>query len=177
MFLLKVGIPDYLYLFLLLTNATGNLDLLDMDDPLVKLTSYVSVLTSKRNNNDLVWSGFYIDDSGLGEMTTAALPVFTFNTTGSMKGELVGVVGHDIPLSQFQSRGVSYAEVLGTVTNRISTCNMKPLGTCPLQVRHRNMSTSTVEALVPVCKSLQQTAAVVASFLRYAISNILQNKS
>lgn len=126
-----------LCLFIQLTDATGNLGLSDLDDPLVKLTSYVSVLTSKRADDDLVWSGFYIDDSGLGEMTTAALPVFSFNNTGLVKGELVGVVGHDIPLSQLQDRGVSYQGVLGTVTRRISSCNVRSLGTCPMQVRHQ----------------------------------------
>jgi voltage-dependent calcium channel alpha-2/delta-3 len=62
-----------------------------------KMQSYYKVFGATANR-ELFWTAPYLDASGLGMMVTAALP--TYDTSQEFP-ELLGVVGHDILLSDF----------------------------------------------------------------------------
>ena len=68
-------------------------------------------------------------------MTTATHPIFRIADSKRMKGRLVGVVGHDVLVSQLEEFGATFQEVLGKVIQRLSLCQAKDVDVCQLQVR------------------------------------------
>jgi voltage-dependent calcium channel alpha-2/delta-3 len=87
-----------------------------------KMQSYYQVFGATANAN-IFWTAPYLDASGLGMMVTAALPAYeTLNEFPS----LIGVVGHDILLSDFTelvstfASGRSYAFLVDRAGNAIS---------------------------------------------------------
>lgn len=106
----------------------------DADDPLHKLNGFLSFMASLKKSDDIIWSNFYEDDGGLGTMTTATKPVFLYDESQPYRGKVIGVVGHDILVSQLPESGYSYQKVLGKVTNRISVCSSENPQNCSTQV-------------------------------------------
>ncbi|GMH32949.1 hypothetical protein BSKO_00783 [Bryopsis sp. KO-2023] len=127
------------------------------DDILHKLQLYISFLASRRKGDSIVWSSFYEDDSGLGRMTTATQSIFSFDRSAGLRGQLVGVVGHDVLVSQLGDSGFSYLSVLGTVTGRLGTCTVQNMTTCEMQVL-RGMEDQCPEILSKSCHKLEATA-------------------
>lgn len=76
-----------------------------LSDVREKVLSYVSVLSRPlafaKGGPDTSWTPIYLDQLGLGLMITLVAPVFNI-TSPEDKGQLLGVVGTDMPLPQLE---------------------------------------------------------------------------
>ncbi|CAD7695492.1 unnamed protein product, partial [Ostreobium quekettii] len=104
------------------------------DDPLSKFLDYTRFLAWGRRGLDVIWSNFYVDDGGLGDMTTAAMPVYSPNTAEGVPGLLVAVVGKDVLVSQLEQDDENFQDVFDRIIKRTSTCRVSELKPCQLQV-------------------------------------------
>jgi len=104
------------------------------DDPLTKFLDYTRFLAWGRRGLDVIWSNFYVDDGGLGNMTTAAMPVYAPDTAEGVPGLLVGVVGKDVLVSQLEQDDKDFQTVFDRIIKRTATCRENELQPCQLQV-------------------------------------------
>lgn len=90
-----------------------------------KMQSYYQVFGATAAAN-IFWTAPYLDASGLGMMVTAALPTYDSSSQQGEFPSLIGVVGHDILLSDFTvlvstfASGRSYAFLVDRAGNAIS---------------------------------------------------------
>ena len=110
------------------------------DDPLFKMNSYTSYLASKRGDAEVIWSRIYEDEFGLGQVVTAAKPIYSPNTTTTAafdeEGTLVGVVGHDVRLTDFEALVPEFLVAIRRFILRGIQCIDTVFTGCELQVRH-----------------------------------------
>jgi len=95
--------------------------------------SYFTVLSSgiNRSSGSVIWTEPYNDYDGLGQMTTAAFPIYDYTTTIPY---LIGVAGMDILMSDIYSFDEkNYATVLEKLTNRSIGCEKINLNDCQLE--------------------------------------------
>ncbi|CAD7696239.1 unnamed protein product [Ostreobium quekettii] len=104
------------------------------DDPLVKMNAYTSYLASRRAQSDVIWSRTYDDAFGLGTVITAAKPVYGPATAVGEQGPLIGVVGHDVRLSDFNERAPGFQETIGRFISRGNECLPVEFSSCDLQL-------------------------------------------
>eukprot|EP00803_Ostreobium_quekettii_P009591 evm.model.scf_2457.1 EVM.evm.TU.scf_2457.1 scf_2457:378-12449(+) len=81
----------------------------------------------------VIWSDIYEDDGGSGKITTAAMPVYSPDLK-DIPGQLIGVVGHDVRLSDLMGDGEDDEDVISRLIDRASVCRMTELSPCQLQV-------------------------------------------
>jgi len=106
----------------------------EKDDPLFKFLDYTRFFAWGRRGLDVIWSNFYVDDGGLGDMTTAAMPVYSPDTAKGMPGVLIGVVGKDVLVSQLEQDDEDFIAVFNRIIERTSVCRKSKLNVCQLQV-------------------------------------------
>ena len=109
------------------------------DDPLQKMSSYLQFLARERgkafqDQSGIIWSNFYEDDGGLGQMTTAAKPVYAPTTSLGTEGPLVGVVGHDVRVSDLSETSSGFERLIERLIFRSSQCIAEEVDSCQLQV-------------------------------------------
>ena len=93
---------------------------------MTQMSSYIQYAALAFGNTEPIWSEIYEDDSGLGNVTTVAVPVFDCNNI------LKAVVGHDIVATREVEEMVS--QILNDIPKK-RTCD--PIGLsndCQLQV-------------------------------------------
>eukprot|EP00803_Ostreobium_quekettii_P003181 evm.model.scf_371.2 EVM.evm.TU.scf_371.2 scf_371:17986-30545(+) len=110
------------------------LDTSEQDDPLFNFLDYTRFLAWGRQGLDVIWSNFYIDDAGLGNMTTAAMPIYSPGAGNGIPGLLVGVVGKDVLVSQLQADDEDFKGVVDRIIERTSVCYKTDLSACQYQV-------------------------------------------
>jgi len=116
-------------------NATW-IPILPNIDILEQMHSFHSFFANQviEHEEQIIWSQFYEDFSGLGTMTTGTRPIFTLNEQGNIKGKLLGVVGYDIRLADLEANGLKYEEILGQLSQHIGACRVHSIDQCQLQI-------------------------------------------
>jgi len=104
------------------------------DDPLLKMNAYTSYLASRRGESDVIWSRTYEDAFGLGTVVTAAKPVYSPMTSTGEQGGLIGVVGHDVRIEDFNKRAPGFQVVIGRFISRGVQCIPIEFSGCDLQL-------------------------------------------
>lgn len=99
-------------------------------DPLTKMRSYFQFIANGIDSSTVRWTAPYEDAFGLGEMVTAALPVYT--SAGGVRA-IVGVVGADVTMTELESFGDSANIVLAELFRRGRTCTNFSLTECQMQ--------------------------------------------
>uniref|UniRef100_A0A7S1W0M4 VWFA domain-containing protein n=1 Tax=Neobodo designis TaxID=312471 RepID=A0A7S1W0M4_NEODS len=110
-------------------------------DPLTKMRSYFQFLASGISGSSVRWTSVYEDAFGMGQMVTAALPVY--DTTGGV-ARLAGVVGADITMAELQAFGDSATTVIAELYQRGRTCNVFSLSECQMQYLRQQSSAAAV---------------------------------
>ena len=102
------------------------------------MSDYTRFLAWGRRGLDVIWSNIYEDSLGLGLMATAAMPVYSADTVGSdgsaIPGVLVGVVGHDAIVKEFEDAGLEPDSVVARLSRRSELCPEVGLADCQFQV-------------------------------------------
>ena len=104
-------------------------------DPLTAMSTYYTYVAAGRMSTAATWSNPYEDDGGLGTVTTVARPVYSPDGANGVPGVLVGVVGHDVKLTELESEGANHETVLSALVQRSSRCVPLSLSPCQLQVQ------------------------------------------
>eukprot|EP00210_Caulerpa_lentillifera_P001526 g1464.t1 len=89
-------------------------------DILEQMSSFISFFANQviENEEQIIWSRFYEDFSGL----------------GGFRGKLVGVVAYDIRIADLEANGLRYAEILGQLSQHIGECKVYTINPCQLQI-------------------------------------------
>ncbi|CAD7701847.1 unnamed protein product [Ostreobium quekettii] len=106
----------------------------EKDDPLVKFLDYTRFLAWTRRGLDVIWSNFYVDGAGLGNMTTAVMPVYAPETSDGIPGLLIGVVGKDVLVSELEADDADFEDVFKRLIELSSFCRPPEESVCQLQV-------------------------------------------
>lgn len=106
------------------------------DDPLFQMNAYTSYLASKRGDAEVIWSRIYDDAFGLGKVVTASKPIYSPETSLGEDGGLVGVVGHDVRLDDFEAAAPNFLDAVRRFIARGVQCIDVEFGSCDLQVWH-----------------------------------------
>lgn len=69
-------------------------------------------------------------------MTTAAMPVYSPETSEGVPGLLVAVVGKDVLVSQLEQDDKDFKTVFDRIIKRTATCRKIELRPCQFQVLH-----------------------------------------
>ncbi|GMH39472.1 hypothetical protein BSKO_07370 [Bryopsis sp. KO-2023] len=107
----------------------------DGDDPLLKLNSYYTFLAAARYPGRVTWAEPYFDADGLGIITTVAKAVYSPKGRDKTNGVQIGVVGHDVKLSELSVGGVLGEDVVAELSGLSRTCDDLSLTPCQLQVQ------------------------------------------
>ena len=114
------------------------LDETETDEPLTKMGDYTRFMAWGRRSLDVIWSNIYEDAFGLGLIATAAMPIYSADTVSSdgttIPGVLVGVVGHDAVVKEFQDGGLQPGTVVARLNRRSELCQNVELVDCQFQV-------------------------------------------
>ena len=104
-------------------------------DPLDSLISYYLYTAAGLRGRSPIWIEPYEDASGLGIVTTVAMP---FYAKGDSDLDIfLGVVGHDVLLEELNQSGASPDDVLHKLIERSAQCGFSQETPCELQVyRH-----------------------------------------
>lgn len=104
-------------------------------DILEQMHSFHSFFANQviENEDQIIWSQFYEDFSGLGTMTTGTRPIFSLSEHGNSKGKLLGVVGYDIRMADLEANGLKYEEIVGQLSQHIGACSVHSIDQCQLQ--------------------------------------------
>lgn len=94
------------------------------------MNNYYQFLAVGLNRRSVVWSEPYEDALGIGQVTTASLPIYD-NTT--QPPTLVGVAGVDVRMEVFNSFGDSSTDLLGYLIQRSSVCSSFSLSDCEFE--------------------------------------------
>lgn len=105
----------------------------DTDDPLTAMRSYYLFLTARRRSGSPVWTEPYEDASGLGFVTTVAMPIF-LQGTEDVGGVFLGVAGQDVLLSDLGRTDVQQNVTLDDLVARGEKCDPFITDGCQLQV-------------------------------------------
>jgi len=108
--------------------------ILSEDDPLVALNAYTSYLASRRGDANVIWSRTYDDAFGLGTVVTAAKPIYGPTTSKGEQGGLIGVVGHDVRIEDFNERAPGFQVVISRFISRGVQCIPIEFSGCELQL-------------------------------------------
>ena len=100
------------------------------------LNSYYLYEASKRRTESPFWIEPYEDASGLGLVTTVAMPFYARGTR-DVPDVFLGVVGHDIILRELEFEGVTSNQVISEIIRRSKDCHLADTTPCELQV-YRN---------------------------------------
>lgn len=94
-----------------------------------QMAGYYNFLATGLQRTEAVWTEPYEDALGLGQVITAAMPVYdgTFDPP-----ILMGVAGVDIQFSTFTSSGEQYSDILRVLVARSSSCGNSTLTDCQL---------------------------------------------
>ena len=105
----------------------------DRNNPMKALAAFFRILSVGINGDSTVrWTSNYTDAFGMGDLVTASRPLWDRTTTVP---SLVGVVGIDVPTSQF---GDTRSAALGALKERSSFCPaFSALTDCQMQVVRR----------------------------------------
>lgn len=94
-----------------------------------QMSGYYNFLATGLQRTDAVWTEPYEDALGLGEVVTAAMPVYDSTFDPPI---LMGVAGVDIQFSKFTSSGEQYSDILRVLVARSSRCGNTSLTDCQL---------------------------------------------
>ena len=100
------------------------------------LNSYYLYEAAKRRTESPFWIEPYEDASGLGLVTTVAMPFYA-RGTNDVPDVFLGVVGHDIILSELDFEEVTRDQVISAIIPRSKDCHLADNTPCELQV-YRN---------------------------------------
>jgi len=103
------------------------------DDPLTAMRSYYLFLTARRSSGSPIWTEPYEDASGLGQITTVAMPIFSVGT-GDLPGVFLGVAGHDVFFHELAESDSEQTEILNELIERGAKCDPLITDVCQLQV-------------------------------------------
>eukprot|EP01025_Chloroclados_australasicus_P016654 TRINITY_DN1842_c0_g2_i1.p1 TRINITY_DN1842_c0_g2~~TRINITY_DN1842_c0_g2_i1.p1 ORF type:complete len:749 (-),score=78.85 TRINITY_DN1842_c0_g2_i1:943-2865(-) len=106
------------------------------DDPLTVFNTFLKFVASARSTTKFYWSEVYEDASGLGQMLSIALPVFTPQNDENIPGALFGVAAHDIVLNELiDFAGANLTDQLIRVLHTDSQeCDAQEVNQCLQQV-------------------------------------------
>ena len=117
-----------LHLFRCCDSAVG-------EDPLFKMNAYTSYLASKRGSARSIWSRIYKDEFGIGDVVTAAKPIYSPKTSFGEDGSFVGVVGHDVRIEDFEAVVPEFLVAIRRFIFRGIQCIDTVFTGCELQVQ------------------------------------------
>ena len=100
------------------------------------LNSYYLYEAAKRRTESPFWIEPYEDASGLGLVTTVAIPFYARGTK-DVPDVFLGVVGHDIILSELDFEEVTRDQVINAIVRHSKDCHLAHNTPCELQV-YRN---------------------------------------
>lgn len=120
-------------------------------DALTAMNSYYHFLTDSSASSTTTWINPYEDAGGLGLITTVSKPVYS-RRTEELEGIFLGVAAHDVILSEIESPGVPYTDVLRAIIERSQRCGETPQTLCQLQV-HRNTYLDRAVCVDPITSS------------------------
>eukprot|EP00672_Neobodo_designis_P025499 CAMPEP_0174838838 /NCGR_PEP_ID=MMETSP1114-20130205/7659_1 /TAXON_ID=312471 /ORGANISM="Neobodo designis, Strain CCAP 1951/1" /LENGTH=591 /DNA_ID=CAMNT_0016072949 /DNA_START=56 /DNA_END=1831 /DNA_ORIENTATION=+ len=100
-------------------------------DPLTRMRGYFQYIAAGVNSSVARWTSVYEDAFGLGQMVTAALPVY--DSLGGVR-TLVGVVGTDVTMAELERFGDSATTVISRLFLRSSQCTNFTLSECERQL-------------------------------------------
>jgi len=95
------------------------------------MRGYFQYIAAGVNSTDARWTSVYTDAFGLGEMVTAARPVY--ETVGGVR-KLVSVVGVDVTMAELSRFGDSASTVISRLYTRSASCNVFELTECERQL-------------------------------------------
>ena len=100
------------------------------------LNSYYLYEAAKRRTESPFWIEPYEDASGLGLVTTVAIPFYARGTK-DVPDVFLGVVGHDIILRELDFEGVTQEDVFNAIFDLSTRCVLADTTPCEMQV-YRN---------------------------------------
>lgn len=106
----------------------------DGTDPILSLNSYYTFLAAGRDSDGVTWAEPYEDASGLGTITTVAKAIFSPPGKDGTKGVQIGVVGHDVMLSELDATQKSL-DVVSELASLSRNCDSLKLEPCRLQAQ------------------------------------------
>lgn len=82
-----------------------------------------------------VWSQVFKDFSGAGNVTAVSKPFYALNGQNEASGPMLGVIGHNVHLEEFDGHEKSPEEIVEELAADSNGCQKIDLDGCQLQVR------------------------------------------
>ena len=95
------------------------------------MSKYYNFIALNINQTEVVWSEPYVDGNGLGNMTTAAFPIY-YNKSNSSK-ILLGVVGIDILMSELTAYNLTRNAIVEKLIIKSSKCKNVNFSFCEFE--------------------------------------------
>ena len=130
----------------------------DGQDPLSEMSQYYQFLATGIASSAARWTAPYIDSFGLGQMVTAAIPVYDRSQSLPL---LVGVVGTDVLMTDLTPHG-DYTTIVSELIARGSTCTPLSLSSCQMQhLRNTGRNAYPCPAPAPTIASCNAASEIV----------------
>ena len=95
------------------------------------MEKYYQFISFGSQSDSVIWTEPYLDSQGLGEMTTAAIPVYYYNNNNFKI--LIGVIGIDVLMTDFTTFETSKEVVKTLVFRSNGKCQKINLSQCNLE--------------------------------------------